>query len=173
MFWSPWQTNVLPTIIHADKMWIQDIIWVIVVSIACFWLVWSSLSRELFWTLFQTKSLIYFIEITNKISSFKNSFKKNGFSYKKKGWKIKLLSNWDHAWDFGEVYAKGISWPKLHWFDWIKHIIHNTFFTESEFTGLGKSSPSILVNNRAPPENVFFTTYGSSPTLWSNQWLLR
>ena len=98
-FVSPWQTNVLPTIIHADKIWIQDIIWVIVVPIACFWLVWSSLSRELFWTLFQTKSLIYFIEIANKISSFKNSFKKNGFSCKKV-WKIKLLSHWDHAWFF-------------------------------------------------------------------------
>ena len=74
---------------------------------------------------------------------------------------------------FGEVYAKRISWPKLHWFDWMKHIIHNIFFTESEFTGLGKSSPSILVNNRAPLKNVFFTTYGPSPTLWSNQCLLR
>ena len=118
------------------------------------------------------KSLIYFIEITNKISSFKNSFKKNGFSCKKfersNCWAIEIMHEL-----FGEVYAKGISWPKLHWFDWIKHIIHNTFFTESEFTGLGKSSPYILVNNRAPPENVFFTTYGSSPTLWSNQWLLR
>jgi hypothetical protein len=63
---------------------------------------------------------------------------------------------------FGKVYAKRISWPKLHLidFDWMKHIIHNTFFTESEFIGLDKSSPSILVNNRAPPENAFFTTYG-------------
>ena len=119
------------------------------------------------------KSLIYFIEITNKISSFKTSFKKNGFSCKKRFersicWVIEIMHGF-----FDEVYAKRISWPKLHWFDWMKHIIHNTFFTESEFTGLGKSSPSILVNNITPPENVFFTTYRPSPTLWSNQWLLR
>ena len=85
-----------------------------------FWLVWSSLSRELFWTLFQTKSLIYFIKIINKISSFKTSFKKNGFSCKKV-WKIKLLSHWDHAWVFLVRYnAKRISRPKLYWFDWMK-----------------------------------------------------
>ena len=129
-----------------------------------FWLVWSSLSRELFWTLFQTKSLIYFIETTNKISSFKTSFKKNGFSYKKV-WKIKLLSHWDHAW---------VVW----WGICKKNFLAKTSLirldeTESEFAGLDKSSPSILGNNRAPPENAFFTIYGPSPTLWSNQWLLR
>ena len=107
------------------------------------------------------KTLIYFIEITNKISSFKTSFKKNGFSCKKV-WKIKLLSHWDHAWVFwwGTCKENFLAKTSLIWLD--ETIIHSTFFTQSEFIGLGKSSPSILVNNRAPPENVFFTTYDPS-----------
>jgi hypothetical protein len=36
------------------------------------------------------------------------------------------------------------------------------FLTTSELTGDGKSSPSIVVSIKAPPEKTFFTTYGPS-----------
>jgi hypothetical protein len=36
------------------------------------------------------------------------------------------------------------------------------FLTASAFTGDGKSSPSMVVNNKAPPEKTFLTTNGPS-----------
>jgi len=39
-------------------------------------------------------------------------------------WAVEIMHGF-----FGAVYAKKISWPKLYLidFDWMKHIIHNTF----------------------------------------------
>jgi hypothetical protein len=51
---------------------------------------------------------------------------------------------------------------KLHFIDFGRKL--NTsyiyLFIESEFTGLARSSPSILDNFKAPPEKVLFTTQG-------------
>ena len=143
-------------------MWIQYIIWVIVVPIACFFLlVWSSLSRELLWTLFQTNHWFISLKSQTKSVILKPHLRKMD-SHVKKVWKIKLLSNWDHAWAFWWGTCKGnfLAKTSLIRLDETHHTYY--FFTESEFTGLGQSSPSILVNNGAPLENAFFTTYGPS-----------
>ena len=120
-FASPWQTNVLPTIIHAYKMWIQDIIWVIVVLIACFDLFGhlfqrncsEHYSKQNHWFISlksQTKSVLLKPHLRRMDSPVKKKFERSNC------WAIEIMHEL-----FGEVYAKGISWPKLHWFDWMKH----------------------------------------------------
>jgi hypothetical protein len=47
---------------------------------------------------------------------------------------------------------------ELYFIDWEAWY----FFIESTFIGLTRSSPSILDNNKAPPENAFLTTKGLS-----------
>ena len=110
-FVSPWQTNVLPTIIHADKMWIQNIIWVIVGHLFqgnCS----EHYSKQNHWFISlksPTKSVLLKTHLRRMDSPVKKSLKDQIVEPLRSCMGLLVRYN-----------AKRISRPKLYWFDWMK-----------------------------------------------------